>query len=376
MTGQAPMPLTAQETEALRGQCTHIVPGYRESDPGEELIRVGEWCREHGYRADRYGEGPLLEAFEAKVAALTGKEAAVFMPSGTMAQQIALRIWAEEAGIAHVGMHPTSHLELHEERGYARLHGLATTLLGVRTHPTLAADLERCPERLAALLVELPAREIGGQLPAWDALVALSTLARTRGVRLHMDGARLWEAREAYAPRTHAEICALFDSVYVSLYKGIGALSGAMLLGPTAFVRAARVWRRRHGGTLVQLHPSVASAAMRFDAALARMPALRARALTLAAGLATMPGVTVLPSPPQVNMFHLYIAGDADALTAARDRVATENRVWIAPRFTATAIPGQAMAEFNVGDNLLDLPDAFVLPLFERLLAYARPPAA
>lgn len=370
------MPLTALETEALRKQCTHIVPGYRESDPGEELIRVGEWCREHGHRADRYGDGPLLEAFEAKVAAITGKEAAAFMPSGTMAQQIALRIWAEASGVAHVAMHPTSHLELHEERGYARLHRLDATLLGAQDRPTVAADLERCPERLAALLVELPAREIGGQLPTWDALVALSALARTRGVKLHMDGARFWEAREAYAPRTHAEICALFDSVYVSLYKGIGALSGAMLLGSADFIRAARVWRRRHGGTLVQLHPSVASAAMRFDAALARMPALRARALTLAAGLAAMPGVTLLPSPPQVNMFHLYIAADADALTAARDRIAAENRVWIAPRFSATAIPGQAMAEFNVGDNLLDLPDAFVLPLFERLLAYARSPAA
>ncbi len=374
--GKAPLPLTAQETDALRGQCTRIVPGYRESDPGEELIRVGEWCREHGHRPDRYGEGALIEAFEAKIAALTGMEAAVFMPSGTMAQQIALRIWAEESGVAHVGMHPTSHLELHEERGYARLHGLDATLLGARTHPTLAADLERCPERLAALLVELPAREIGGQLPTWDELVALSALARTRGVRLHMDGARFWEAREAYAPRTHAEICALFDSVYVSLYKGIGALSGAMLLGPAAFVRAARVWRRRHGGTLVQLHTAVASAAMRFDDALARMPALRSRAVALAAGLAAMPGVTVLPSPPQVNMFHLHIAGDADALTAARDRIALENRIWIAPRFSAAGLPGHAMAEFNVGDNLLDLPDTFVLPLFERLLAYARSPVA
>ncbi len=370
------MRLTAQETEALRGQCTHIVPGYRESDPGDELLRVGEWCREHGHRADRYGDGPLIEAFEAKIAALTGKEAAVFMPSGTMAQQIALRIWAEETGIAHVAMHPTSHLELHEERGYARLHGLEATLLGARNHPMLAADLERCPERLAALLVELPAREIGGQLPTWDELVALSALARARGVRLHMDGARFWEAREAYAPRSYAEICALFDSVYVSLYKGIGALSGAMLLGPAAFVRTARVWRRRHGGTLVQLHPSVASAAMRFDDALARMSALRGRALTLAAGLAAMPGVTVLPSPPQVNMFHLHVAADAEALIAARDRIAAESRVWIAPRFTATAIPGHAMAEFNVGDNLLDLSDAFVLPLFERLLAHARSPAA
>ena len=75
-------------------------------------------------------------------------------------------------------------------------------------------------------------------------------------------------------------------------------------------------------------------------------------------------------------MFHLYIAGDADALTAARDRIAAESRVWIAPRFAPAAIPGHAMAEFNVGDNLLDLPDAFVLPLFERLLAYARPPTA
>jgi len=370
------MPLTAQETEALRRQCTHIVPGYRDSDPGEELIRVGEWCREQGHRADRYGDGPLLEAFEARIAALTGKAAAVFMPSGTMAQQIALRIWAEESGVAHVGMHATSHLELHEERGYARLHGLDATLLGERHRPTLAADLERCPERLAALLVELPAREIGGQLPTWDELVALSARARSRGVKLHMDGARFWEAREAYAPHTHAEICALFDSIYVSLYKGIGALSGAMLLGSADFIRAARVWRRRHGGTLVQLHPAVASAAMRFDAALARMPALRARALTLATGLEAMPGVTTLPSPPQVNMFHLYIAADADALNAARDRIAAESHVWIAPRFAPVAIPGHAMTEFNVGDNLLDLPDAFVLPLFERLLAIARSGAA
>jgi threonine aldolase len=366
------MPLTAQETEALRRQCTHVVPGYRDSDPGEELIRIGEWCRAHGHRADRYGDGPLIEAFESKVAALTGKEAAVFMPSGTMAQQIALRIWAEASGVAHVGMHPTSHLELHEERGYARLHGLEATLLGARRHPTLAADLERCPERLAALLVELPAREIGGQLPTWDELVALSVLARARGVRLHMDGARFWEAREAYAPRTHAEICALFDSVYVSLYKGVGALSGAMLLGPAPFVQAARVWRRRHGGTLVQQYPAVASAAMRFDDALARMPTLRARALTLASGLGAMPGVSTLPSPPQVNMFHLYVAAEADALNAARNRIAAESRVWIAPTFAPAAIPGHAMTELNVGDNLLDLTDALVLPLFERLLALAR----
>src|SRR4029453_12776628 len=108
---------------------------------------------------------------------------------------------------------------------------------------TLAGDLKAYPERLAALLVELPAREIGGQLPTWDELNELSELARARGVHLHMDGARLWEAREAYAPRSLADICALFDSVYVSFYKGIGALAGATVPGPAHIAP-----RRRHRG--------------------------------------------------------------------------------------------------------------------------------
>ncbi len=366
------MARSAQEREALRLRCRIVVPGHRDCGPGEELIRIGEWCRAHGHRADRYGEGALIGSFEAKLAALTGKEAGVFMPSGTMAQQIALRIWAEETGVAHVAMHPTSHLEIHEERGYARLHRLDATLLGAHDRPTAAADLERCPERLAALLVELPAREIGGQLPPWNDLEALAGIARARGVRLHMDGARLWEAGPAYAPRTLAEICAHFDSVYVSFYKGIGALSGAMLLGPAAFARAARVWRRRHGGTLVQLHPAAASAAMRFDDALARMPAYRARAATLAAGLTAIPGCRILPSPPQVNMFHLHLAADADALTEARDRIADDTGVWLASRFVPGAIPGHAMTELHVGDNGLEAEDAVVLPLYARLLDEAR----
>lgn len=365
------MPLSLPEVEALLKRCTTIVPGSPLEEPGEELIRIGEWCRTHGHREDRYGEGPLIQSFEAKIAALLGMEAAVFMPSGTMAQQIAMRIRAEETGVAHFGMHPTSHVELHEERGYARLHGLQASLIGAPDAPTLAADLDRCPERLAALLIELPAREIGGQLPTWEQLTELSGMARSRGVHLHMDGARLWEAREAYAPRTYADICALFDSVYVSFYKGIGAISGAMLLGSAPFVKAARVWRRRHGGTLVQLHTAVASAAMRFDEAVARMPALRARTLPFAAGLAAIPGVLVLPSPPQVNMFHLHVNAPADAVIDAREQIAAETGIWLSPRFQPSSLPGRSVTEFYVNDNLLPLQDADLMPLFRRMFAQA-----
>ncbi len=88
------MPRTPEEQDALRKRCRTVVAGAPDADPGAELIRVGEWCRDHGWQADRYGDGALIGAFETKVATLLGKDAGVFMPSGTMAQQIALRIWS------------------------------------------------------------------------------------------------------------------------------------------------------------------------------------------------------------------------------------------------------------------------------------------
>jgi threonine aldolase len=190
----------ATTQEALRLGCTLHVSGHPQPRPGDELIRGGEWCRVHGHAADRYGDGELIQFFEARVAALLGKPAAAFMVSGTMAQLIALRIWCERAGTRRVAMHPTSHLELHEERAYSHLHDLQVTPLGPRDRPNETGDLVACPERLAAVLLELPAREIGGRLPAWDELGKIAAVARERGIKLHMDGARLWEAAKPTHP--------------------------------------------------------------------------------------------------------------------------------------------------------------------------------
>src|SRR5689334_16559732 len=104
--------------------------------------------------ADSYGEGEVIASFEREIAALLGKEAAVFMPSGTMAQPIALRIWAERKRVATVAFHPKCHLEIHEEKGYQRLHGLHAKLVGDPHALMTVADLERVAEPMAALLVE------------------------------------------------------------------------------------------------------------------------------------------------------------------------------------------------------------------------------
>src|SRR6185312_469921 len=93
-------------------------------------------------RNDVYGRGGVATQLEAEMAELLGQEAAVLMPSGTMAQQIALRIWSDGSGIKTVAFHPTSHLEIHENMAYRELHGLKSVMLGERERLFTARDVD------------------------------------------------------------------------------------------------------------------------------------------------------------------------------------------------------------------------------------------
>ena len=104
----APVELTPSE---LKRSCAWCLPGHATRRAGEELQEISAWCAKHGYSEDYYGEGALISSFERKIAELLGCEAGVFMPSGTMAQQIAMRIWCEQASRPRFAMHATCHLE-------------------------------------------------------------------------------------------------------------------------------------------------------------------------------------------------------------------------------------------------------------------------
>jgi len=321
-------------------------------------------------RADRYGEGERLERLERRTAELLGKEAAVFMPSGTMAQQIAMRIWCERGGRATIAFHPTCHLELHEEKGYERLHGLHATLVGDPNRLLTLADLEALCEPVAALLLELPQREIGGLLPEWDDLVAQAAWAREHDVALHLDGARLWEA-QPYYDRPHAELAGLFDSVYVSFYKGLGGMAGAVLAGDAELVAEARVWQRRHGGTLVTMFPYVVAAETALDERLERMPVYLEHARAIAAALATVDGVEVVPDPPQTPLFHVHLEGGHDALADAALSVAEEHRVFLFADPSSTSSPTRQRHEVMVGDVTLALSPDEVRDLYAEIVERA-----
>ena len=288
------------------------------------------------------------------MAELLGAEAAVFMPSGTAAQQIALRIWSERKGSRTVAFHPTCHLEIHEQKGYQLLHGLHGRLVGDPNGLIRLTDLEAIAEPVAALLLELPQREIGGRLPGWDDLVAQTAWARERGTALHMDGARLWQAAPFYG-RPHAEIAGLFDSTYVSFYKDLGGLAGAALAGDAELIAQARVWLRRHGGNLVTMHPFVVSAELALDEKLDRIPAYAEHARAIAAELSQVDGLEVVPDPPQTPMFHLLLHGDRQRLADAALALAEERGVFLFGDPSTTTSPSVQLVEVMVGEPTLRL---------------------
>jgi threonine aldolase len=361
---------SSQTRATLKRQCNRLVSGHPAPLPQNELLAIANWMSSQDYDIDNYGTGKLIADFEAKVASLLGKPAAVFMPSGKMASLIALRIWADRAHNADFGMHRTAHLELHEELAYKKLHNLRSHFLGKPDEPIVAKDFKLYDKPLASIVIELPMREIGGKLPPWDDLLEQRKIASGRSTKLHLDGARLWETLSFYQDRNHADIAALFDSVYVSFYKGIGGLSGAMLLGDEAFIAEARIWLTRHGGTIYQQYPIVASAAMRFDQRLARMPSYYRRALKFAGAVAKLPGVSVIPAMPQVNIMHLRFAVPVQKWESARDHMAAADRIWLgAPRMIADK--NITEVEIYVGEGLMELSDEEVTAAYTKLLQIA-----
>ena len=310
----------------------------------------------------------MVEAFERRIADVLGKDAAVLMPSGTMAQQIALRIHCVRRGVDTVAFHPTCHLELHEHAGYAHLHGLKAELVGDRDRLIELSDLEGLHARIGALLIELPQREIGGRLPEWEDLVSQIEWARSRDVATHLDGARIWESAPYYG-RDHANIAALFDTVYVSLYKGLGGIAGSVLSGSQDLVAEARVWRRRHGGTLANLFPFAAAARPGLDSVVAQMPRYLDHARALAAALRELPGVSIVPDPPQTPLFHIHLRGERDVLWERMLDQAQTHGVWLANRLEPSVVPNVSKLELNIGAPALEISPKDAATLFAAVVA-------
>lgn len=287
--------------ETILAQCTNILPGHGPRRSMKEMLQTLADALTGAEYLDSYGVGPELVAFEAEMAELFGKEAAVFLPTGTMAQQIAMRSWCEEQHNFTVAMHPTAHPEFAEQLGYQFLHQIRRLQFSapefISNRLSTVNDFAQLGAKPGVILLELPYRPLGGQLPTREELLAINAWAKEQGIPLHMDGARIWQCRPFYE-KSYLEMAALFDSVYLSFYKDLGGLCGAMLLGSTAFINAARVWQIRHGGRLYTMGPFWLSAQLGIKQVLPQIDQWVAQAQVIAAILPALTALRSIPTRP------------------------------------------------------------------------------
>jgi threonine aldolase len=303
------MGVDVAEFRAVAEACSGSVFWQPPRSPAAVLAEAAERAAAYDIGWDRYGAGGAVEQVEAELVEEFGTDAAAFFPSGTMAQQSALRVWCDRAGTSRVAIPDLSHLLVHESDGPRLLHGFRFEHLTTGPRTPTVDDLAAIPGTLAAVLVELPLRDAGCLLPDWDDLVALAAATRERGAALHLDGARVWEAQASY-DRPLAEIAALADTMYVSFYKGLGAIAGAALVGREDVVAEARLWRHRMGGTLFHLTAEAVTALVGLRER-PRFGEQLAWARSLAQELSAH-GVVPRPGVPHVSTFQVYAAGEAD----------------------------------------------------------------
>ncbi len=353
------------EFEALAKSCTRFLIGHGLRSADELVATIPK-----GTEIDYYGIGGVVTELEHEVASLLHKPAAIFFPTGTMAQQVTLRVHADRRLSRSVAFHPACHMETNEERGYQRLHGLFGVPVGPRDEPLSSMSLAQVHEPIAALLLELPQRALGGTLPSWKELVAQVVWAREGGAAVHLDGARLWDATPFYKARHRkslADIAGLFDSVYVSFYKGLGGIAGCCVAADADVIEELSVWRTRHGGRAFGLWPYAAAALSALRTRLPRMPAYYRHTVAIAAAVRDLPGVEVMPDPVQSPMMHLRFSVGHEAMRERVAEVARSEKVWTFARPWVSLGPRLQEYELHVGDATLELSPEEIRDLFVRL---------
>jgi threonine aldolase len=320
---------------------------------------------------DDYGKGELHQRFAGRVTELLGKPSAVFVPTGRLAQLITLKLWCDRRGVPTVAMHPRCHLEEYENKAYQHVFALKAAMAGGYNRITTLGDLQAIREPLGMIHLEIPLLSAGCRLPQWQELEAMSNWARERSIPIHADGARLWESLPYYG-RSPAEIASLFDTVYVSFYKGLSAMSGAALAGPADFIDEVRLWQDRMGGNPPKLFPAVLDALRMLDRRLPLMGAFHEKACSLARGFSALPGVWIAPDPPHTNTFLVTLDGDPSRLEQAATAASAETGLWMVDFTRETGIPGVSQFQVVVGTAALDVSDDEAVTTLTRLLELLR----
>jgi len=265
---------------------------------------------------DVLGDDPTVQALEAKAAEMLGLEAALFVPSGTMGNEIAVNVWTNPGD--EIILESRSHIYLYEAGGPARISGVqvcpiettdgAMPIEAVRASIRDSSD-PHCPTT-SLICIENTHNMHGGRVLPIDYLRSLRELSLKQQIPIHLDGARLFNAVHASGISAR-EYAALADSVMFCLSKGLGAPIGSMLVGSAEFIERARRVRKVLGGGMRQVGVIAAPGIIALEEMVDRLHIDNENAKRLAQGIAGLPGVVLNPNTVDTNIVLVKLVAPA-----------------------------------------------------------------
>jgi threonine aldolase len=326
---------------------------------------LDELCKRADVAEDNYLLGGEVERFERHWAKLLGKETAVFMPSGTLANQLALRALA--GAKRRVIVPEMSHIYNDTGDACQTLSGLTLMPLAAGKATFTRAEVEavltrtaggRVATEVGAIVIESPIRRLSGQMFDWDEAKRISALARERGIGMHLDGARLFIA-SAYTGISPAEYSAAFDTVYVSLWKYFNCGIGAILAGPKRVLDGMFHVRRMFGGNLAVGWNAALVARYYMDGFDGRLKAAVQVSEAFYSAMAKHPRVRLERVPNGTNLTRVTFTGMTAPQVAAR----------LADRGVRMPAPAGSMVTLGVNETWNRTTAADLTRAFESALA-------
>lgn len=289
-------------------------------DPATYLGKLQEISQSAPIAQDFYGKGGAVEQLEKRFATITGKESAIFMPTGTMANQFAIAVLSDEN--TKVFVQETSHIFRDEADA-------AQSVFGKRLIPLARGEAFFTLEELQGALdyynreevfksgigtiaIENPVRRCDGKVVPLKEIKRISAFCRSNGYKLHLDGARLYLA-SAFSGVTVQEYASYFDTVYISLYKYLGAHGGAILCGDKTVIAKMEHLIKIHGGTVFSNWSNAAMALHHLEGLEERLKQSAARARELFLLLNAMPGIEIKSLPGGSNIYDLKLRDTVDS---------------------------------------------------------------
>lgn len=288
-------------------------------EPGDYLTELQKAHSANSIIRDRYGSGGVVEALEKKFTELTGKEKSIYMPSGTMANQLAIAVLSGEN--TKVFVQDTSHLYRDEADAAQSVFNKRLIPLAKDETFFTAQQLQKAIENLdqeevfrsgvGAVSIENPVRRTDGRSVPFSEIQKISAYCRSKNIRLHLDGARIFMA-EAWSGISIKEYAAYFDTVYISLYKYLGAGAGAILSGPATVIDKMPHLIKIHGGAMYSNWTNAAMALYRLEGFETRLHEAVKVSREIFTAINTFPGIQVKALDGGTNIYNIELAKTID----------------------------------------------------------------